>query len=153
MSECKPVLTPLSGTIDQSLTLRPDLNDSSNTIQHYTDATWADDLESRLSRSELWNTKLNPTQFHIDNQGLLDKIKHFGSNSKTKHLDIKLKWLRDLYNNQEISVSLIPSEEMVADALTKPSNAQALNLLKEKCFLVTLHLVKSQNLTTITPPA
>ncbi|KNZ55635.1 hypothetical protein VP01_2626g2 [Puccinia sorghi] len=42
----------LQGTINQSLTLCPDLNDSSNTIQQYTDATWEDDLESRLSRSE-----------------------------------------------------------------------------------------------------
>lgn len=176
----------VNGTRNLHLKLRPS-NSDVKSLQHFTDATWADDLETRISRSgsicfwkqcpiawnskrqrnialssteaelnaladgvqenqwikflveELWDDKLNPTNFHIDNQGLAEKIKNFGSNSKTKHLDIKLKWLRDLYNNQEISVSLIPSKEMVADALTKPSNAQALNLLKEKCFLVTVH--------------
>lgn len=85
---------------------------------------------------ELWNEKIEPTSFHIDNKGLLEKIKNFGSNSKTKHLDIKMKWLRDLKKNNEISVILIPSEDMIADTLTKPSNTDSLNRLKERCFLV-----------------
>ncbi|KAI7958482.1 hypothetical protein MJO29_006699 [Puccinia striiformis f. sp. tritici] len=173
----------LAGTIDLSLTLRPDPEDHTNAVQHYTDATWADDLETRLSRSgsicfwkacpiawnskkqrnitlssteaelnalsdgvqeslwikflveELWDTKLEPSNFHIDNQGLLEKIKNFGSNSKTKHLDIKMKWLRDLYSKNEITVKLIPSHEMIADALTKASSSESLNTLKERCFM------------------
>jgi hypothetical protein len=85
---------------------------------------------------ELWNESLDPSTFHIDNQGLAEKIKNFGSNSKTKHLDIKMKWLRDLKNKNEITVTLIPSEDMVADNLTKASNLESLNRLREKCFLV-----------------
>ncbi|KNZ57661.1 hypothetical protein VP01_2104g1 [Puccinia sorghi] len=85
---------------------------------------------------ELWNEKLNPSTFHIDNRGLAEKIKNFGSNSKTKHLDIKMKWLRDLKNRNEINVTLIPSEDMIADTLTKASNSESLNRLREKCFLV-----------------
>ncbi|KNZ48474.1 hypothetical protein VP01_5647g1, partial [Puccinia sorghi] len=176
----------LDGSIDLKLTLCPDPKDSSDTIHHYTDATWADDIENRLSRSgsicfwkacpvawnskkqcnitlssteaelnalsngvqenqwikylieELYHKDLNPTAFHIDNKGLLDKINNFGSNSKTKHLDIKSKWLRDLKKNNKISVKLIPSEKMVANALTKPANQESLNRLREKCFLVTV---------------
>ncbi|KNZ49833.1 hypothetical protein VP01_4757g2 [Puccinia sorghi] len=157
----------LAGTIDLKLTLRPDPEDISDTIKHYTDVTWADDLETRLSRSgsicfwkafpvswnrkkqhnitlsstgakmntlsngvqegqwikflieELYNKELKLTEFQVDNKGLIDKINDFGSKSKTKHLEIKAKWLRDLKKNNEISVKLIPSEEMVADALTK----------------------------------
>ncbi|KNZ47578.1 hypothetical protein VP01_62g13 [Puccinia sorghi] len=174
----------LAGTMDLALTLKPDQLDTSNSLKHYTDATWADDLETRLSRSgticfwkacpiawnskkqrnitmssteaelnalsdgiqenqwikflveELWNDKLQPTEFHIDNQGLLEKLKNFGSNSKTKHLDIKMKILREMKKNNEIVVKLIPSEQMIADALTKPSNQQSLSRLQEKCFLV-----------------
>ncbi|KNZ49526.1 hypothetical protein VP01_495g1 [Puccinia sorghi] len=175
-------MSTILGTRDLRLTLRPNPEDKSNSLQHYTDATWADDLESRLSRSgsicfwktcpvawnskkqrnitlssteaemnalsdgvqenqwikflveELWNEKIEPTSFHIDNKGLLEKIKNFGSNSKTKHLDIKMKWLRDLKKNNEISVILIPSEDMIADTLTKPSNTDSLNRLKERFF-------------------
>lgn len=43
--------------------------------------------------SELWNSSISPTTFHIDNKGLLDKLKHFGLNSKTKHIDIKMKYI------------------------------------------------------------
>jgi hypothetical protein len=174
----------LSGTADLSLNLTPDSSDQSLALEYYTDATWADDLETRLSRSgticfwkscpvswsskkqknitlssteaemnalsdgaqenqwitylveELWKEKLNPTEFHVDNQGLVEKIKNFGSNSKTKHLDIKAKWLRELKKSNQINVKLIPSEEMIADALTKASNHQSLERLKERCFLV-----------------
>ncbi|KNZ48969.1 hypothetical protein VP01_5290g1 [Puccinia sorghi] len=87
---------------------------------------------------ELYGDNLNPTQFNVDNKGLLDKINNFGSNLKTKHLDIKAKWLQDLKKNNNIFVKLIPSETMVADALTKPSNLESLNRLKAKCFLVTV---------------
>jgi hypothetical protein len=68
---------------------------------------------------ELWKKKLVPTLFHIDNKGLLKKLKHFGSNSKTKHLDIKIKSLREKFKRKEIDVELIPSCDMTADALTK----------------------------------
>ncbi|KNZ45555.1 hypothetical protein VP01_8009g1, partial [Puccinia sorghi] len=87
---------------------------------------------------ELYNKELRPTRFQIDNKGLIDKINNFGSNSKTKHLDIKAKWLRDLKNNNEICVKLISSEEMVAEALTKPLNQDSLKRLREKRFLVTV---------------
>jgi hypothetical protein len=40
---------------------------------------------------ELWRKTLAPTLFSIENKGLLEKLKKFGSNSKTKHLDIKIK--------------------------------------------------------------
>jgi hypothetical protein len=83
---------------------------------------------------ELWDDKLEPTLFHVDNQGLVEKLDHFGSNSKTKHLDIKMKWLRDLKAENEISVKLIPSEVMIADTLTKASNLESLDRLREKCF-------------------
>ncbi|KNZ50964.1 hypothetical protein VP01_4151g4 [Puccinia sorghi] len=62
---------------------------------------------------ELWNEPLQPSNFHVDNCGLIEKIDHFGSNSKTKHLDIKMKWLRDLKLKDEIHVTLVPSEYML----------------------------------------
>jgi hypothetical protein len=95
-----------------------------------------ENLWIKFLAEELWNEKLNPSTFHLDNKGLVEQIDHFGSNSKTKHLDIKMKWLCMLKENNEIQVMLIPSEEMIANTLTKPSNAESLNCLKEKCFLI-----------------
>ncbi|KNZ55612.1 hypothetical protein VP01_2631g2, partial [Puccinia sorghi] len=69
--------------------------------------------------------ELKPTQFQIDKKGLIDKINNFGLNSKTKP-DIKAKWLCDLKTKNDISVRLIPSKEMIVDALTNPANADSL---------------------------
>ncbi|KNZ49276.1 hypothetical protein VP01_510g13 [Puccinia sorghi] len=148
----------LAGTIQFGLTLRPNSQDKSRSLQHFTDATWADDLEtfpitwnskkqksSTLSSTEaelnalsyrvqenqwikflvkeLWNEKLEPTHFH--------------------HIDIKMKMLQEMKKNNEILVTLIPSEEMIADALTKPSNHESLSRLQERCFLVTAHYSSS----------
>ncbi|KNZ63271.1 hypothetical protein VP01_1165g1 [Puccinia sorghi] len=44
----------------------------------------------------------------------------FGSNKKRKHIDIKMKMLWEMKKNNKMLVTLIPSEEMIVDALTKP---------------------------------
>lgn len=64
---------------------------------------------------ELYCTQLHSTIFNVDNKGLLDKINKFGSNSETKHLEIKAKWLRDLKENNDLTVKLVSSSYMIAD--------------------------------------
>ncbi|KNZ49416.1 hypothetical protein VP01_5023g3 [Puccinia sorghi] len=66
---------------------------------------------------ELWCKDMKATVFHVDNKGLLEKLKNFGSNSKTKHLDNKIKALREKFKNKSIEVQLIPAEDMLADWL------------------------------------
>ncbi|KAA1075695.1 hypothetical protein PGTUg99_035156 [Puccinia graminis f. sp. tritici] len=98
---------------------------------------------------ELWKKKLAPTLFSIDNKGLLEKLKNFGSNSKTKHLDIKIKSLREKFKQKDIDVQLISSDSMVADALTKTrQDSQVFNLLKiqPQELLLLLFLSKIENL-------
>ncbi|KNZ50942.1 hypothetical protein VP01_4165g4 [Puccinia sorghi] len=57
----------LQGSKHLELTLQPNIHKSSNSLQHFTDATWADDLETHLSQSRsicfwkecpvAWNSK------------------------------------------------------------------------------------------------
>jgi hypothetical protein len=85
---------------------------------------------------ELWRVKLSPTLFHIDNKGLIEKLKNFGSNSKTKHLDIKIKSLHEKFKAKEIDVKLIPSQDMIADSLTKAAPHSSLKNFQSKCLTV-----------------
>jgi len=174
----------LIGTKHLKLCLKPNPLDSSHRINFYTDATWADDQETRISQSgslafwkscpilwnskkqrnitmssteaemnalsdgkqesqwlmflveELWKNQLKPTLFHIDNKGLLEKLKNFGSNSKTKHLDIKIKSLRNKFKNNEIDVKLVSSEDMIADSLTKAAPHSSVEKLQSQCFAI-----------------
>lgn len=58
----------------------------------------------------------------INNKGLNDKIKKFGSSLKAKHIDIKTKSLQDDFKAGLIDVKLILSLSMSANALTKAAN-------------------------------
>lgn len=83
---------------------------------------------------KLWKIKLVSTLFHIDNYYLLDKIKVFGSHSKTKHLDIKAKYLQKKLKTKEIDIKLISSQAMIADGLTKVCSRTSLDSLLKICF-------------------
>jgi hypothetical protein len=48
---------------------------------------------------------------------------------KSKHLNIKIKSLREKFNSNEIDVKLIPSLDMVADSLTKAAPHSSLKKL------------------------
>ncbi|KNZ62917.1 hypothetical protein VP01_12084g1 [Puccinia sorghi] len=85
---------------------------------------------------ELWKTRLSQTLFHIDNKGLLEKLKNFGSNSKTKHLDINAKNLREKLKNNEIAVELVPSSKMMADSLTKAAPLSSIKKLQNECLSI-----------------
>ena len=59
------------------------------------------------------------TTHFIDNKGLSDKLIKFGSNPKTRHIDLKTKGLRQEIRANNINIQLIKTEEMLADTLTK----------------------------------
>lgn len=84
---------------------------------------------------ELWKLLPIPPVFSIDSKGLLDKIKKFGSNAKTKHLDIKIKFVREKFNARAINVRLVSSSNMIADSLSKASNYNSLSRLLKACLL------------------
>ncbi|KNZ46977.1 hypothetical protein VP01_6780g1, partial [Puccinia sorghi] len=176
----------LKGTQNLGLMLKPEASGMGERIQFYTDATWAEDQETRISQSgsiafwkscpilwgskkqknitlsstesemnalsdgeqenqwltflieELWKLKLEPTLFHVDNRGLLEKLRNFGSNSKTKHLDIKIKNLRDKFSKNEIDVKLISSGDMIADSLSKAAPHSSVRKFQDRCLLVIL---------------
>lgn len=67
----------------------------------------------------------------IDNKGLDDKLKKFGSNPKTRHIDLKMKGLRQEVKSQNIRVTLIGTSKMIADAMTKPAAKPSIDSLSE----------------------
>lgn len=77
------------------------------------DLLWVRNLLSELG------INLKPTPVHIDNQGTIKLIRNNQTHAKTKHLDIKLHFIRDI-NNKSIQVRYVPSEDNISDLLTKP---------------------------------
>ncbi|KNZ64229.1 hypothetical protein VP01_10526g1 [Puccinia sorghi] len=88
-------------------------------------------LWERLMMSEK-DFRLKFTNEHlIDNKGLDDKVKKFGSNPKTRHIDLKTKGIRQEVKHKSIQISLIKTSEMIADALTKAASKLSVSVLAQ----------------------
>ncbi|KNZ54453.1 hypothetical protein VP01_2942g1 [Puccinia sorghi] len=89
------------------------------------------ELKERLMMSDEEFEEKFSNQHLIDNKGLDDKVKKFGSNPKTRHIDLKTKGIRQEVKHNTIRIDLIRTHEMVADALTKAAPKSSIsNLVK-----------------------
>lgn len=61
-----------------------------------------------------------PTPVFIDNQSTVRIATNEGDQSRTKHIDIREKWLTEQVQKKKIVVNHVKSEEQLADILTKP---------------------------------
>ena len=61
-----------------------------------------------------------PTMIYQDNQGTIALARNPTFHSRTKHIDIKYHFVRDKIKSSELVIEYKATQEMVADALTKP---------------------------------
>ena len=54
-----------------------------------------------------------------DNQSTIHMAKHKGYHEKTKHIDVKLHFVRDIVANETVRLPKIPTEVNPADGFTK----------------------------------
>ena len=64
-------------------------------------------------------TKKFAKTHNIDNKGLDNKLKRFGSNPKTQHINLKTKGICQEVKHKTIKINLIWTFDMLANALTK----------------------------------
>jgi hypothetical protein len=60
-----------------------------------------------------------PMTIKMDNQAAIAQVTSEASSQRSKHIDIKYKFLKDLYLNQVINPIHVPTKAMLADLLTK----------------------------------
>jgi len=77
-----------------------------------------------------------PIVIYEDNQGCIELVRDSKFSYKTKHIDTKYKHIRDLVQNGDILCEYCPTEEMVADLLTKPLSAAKHEYFRSKCNVV-----------------
>lgn len=71
-----------------------------------------------------------------DNQSAIMMMKSNEFRSKTKHIDTKYHFVTDLVKKNVISLKYCPTEEMIADMLTKLLGAVKLRGHRERCQLM-----------------
>jgi len=65
-----------------------------------------------------------PVTMHVDNTAALALSTTLVTNKRTKHIDIRFHFLRDLYNQNVIQPTKIPTADNTADIFTKPLGEQ-----------------------------
>jgi hypothetical protein len=56
----------------------------------------------------------------MDNQAAIAQIQSEASSQRSKHIDIKYKFLKDLYYKKRLTPIHVPTKSMIADLMTKP---------------------------------
>jgi hypothetical protein len=76
------------------------------------EALWWQGLKSQLGNPE-------PLEIMCDNQSAIALATNGGFNPRTKHIDIRHHFIHDTLNQGKIKLSYVPTEDQLADALTK----------------------------------
>jgi hypothetical protein len=77
----------------------------------------------------------NPTIIHVDNQAAIAQLEDESSPCKAKHMDIKLKFIKQHVKDGEIKPNYVETENQLADIFTKALPKPSFNTLKEKIGL------------------
>ena len=68
---------------------------------------------------ELFSNLLTPTPLHCDNQAALKLATDDNYHTRTKHIDIRYRFIRHVVAIGELKLHYCPTEDMVADIFTK----------------------------------
>jgi hypothetical protein len=68
---------------------------------------------------------------HCDYTSAINISKNSVQHSRTKHLDIRHHFIRDLVESQVVSLSFIPTENQLVDILIKPLNGSRFESLRK----------------------
>ncbi len=94
------------------------------------EAVWIRRLLEKLCQPEIY-----PIPLHCDNQGSIALAKNLENHQCTKHIDVWYHYIREKEEDSTITIDYLPTEEMLADGLTK-----ALTPAKMKIFVKQLGL-------------
>jgi hypothetical protein len=72
---------------------------------------------------ELGYPEYVPSTMFQDNQSTIRLILHKGNAGRTKHIALRYNMIRECVKHNNISIEYLPTDQMVADTLTKPLGA------------------------------
>ena len=74
----------------------------------------------------------------VDNEGAIALANNPLSSARTKHIDVRFHFIRELVRSKTISVKYVPTKEQHADILTKA--LPGITFRNHRDFLMNLHV-------------
>jgi hypothetical protein len=96
-------------------------------------------------REAVWFRKLltnvfdherDPTIIHCDNQSCVKLFENLVFHDRSKHIEIKYHYIRDMVHRKAVHVQYLPSHEQIADIFTKPLAKTKFEYFRERLGLV-----------------
>ena len=91
--------------------------------------------------TDLFDHDMDPTTIHCDNQSCVKLSKNLVFHDRSKHIEIKYHYIRDMVQRKTIHVQYLPTHEQIANIFTKP-----LAKTKFEYFCERLRLVENVSL-------
>jgi hypothetical protein len=80
------------------------------------------------------NHEIKCVKIGVDNQGAIALVKNPIIKNRSKHIDIKYHFIREKFNTGFVDVVYIPSEDNVADVMTKPFTKNKIDRFRGMLF-------------------
>jgi hypothetical protein len=84
----------------------------------------------RMLLTEMNVTVSTPTTIYVDNQSAIKISNNDADHDRTKHIDIRHYYIRDLIHNNIVKLQWLPTEDQLADIFTKPLGPLIFNRLR-----------------------
>ena len=95
------------------------------------EAVWQRGLLEELEEPRQW-----PVEIRSDSQSGLNLMANPVFHSKTKHIGIQYHYVRELISKGDVTFSFCPTENMVADSLTKSVNREKTEFCRRQMGLL-----------------
>ena len=105
------------------------------------EAVWLRKLTADLTKEE---RAPKPIVIYEDNQSAICIAKNPQFHGRTKHIGIKYHYIREQVNSKNVELKYCPTEEMLADMLTKGLNREKLEKLTDMCGMRIINLPASE---------
>lgn len=89
------------------------------------EATWL-----RQMLYDIGEEQETPTTINIDNQSAIRLVKNNEFHKRTKHISVKFHFIREKYENKEITVKYVETDKQVADLMTKALSKSKFNTFR-----------------------
>ena len=103
------------------------------------EAIWMRELNS-----DLGNQQSQPTLILEDNQSAIAMARNPQYHGRSKHINIKFHFVREQVSNGKVCLKYCPTEDMLADMLTKAVGPEKLNRLRRLCGMHELVLSEKE---------
>jgi hypothetical protein len=86
--------------------------------------------------SDLFSVELEPTVIHYDNQSCIKLFENPMFHDKSKHIEMRYQYVRDMVQKNILSIQYVPTTEQMTNILTKPLSLKKFVYFRDKLGIV-----------------